>query len=86
MAISTVKTGVSLPKDEYQQLEKIRRKMGLSRSALFKKVLSSWLKNLQEQEKVKRYIEGYKKHPESVREIKAIEKASAEAFLAEDLK
>ncbi len=86
MSISTVKTGVSLPREEYWELEKIRRKMGLSRSALFEKALSFWLKSLQEQEKIKQYIEGYKKHPESVTEIKAMEKAAAEAFSAEDLK
>lgn len=86
MAIGTVKTGISLPKEEYQQLEKIRRKMRLSRSALFEKALSFWLKSLREQGKIKQYIEGYKKYPESVTEIKAMEKASAEAFSAEGLK
>lgn len=85
MAVGTVKTAISLPKEEYQLLEKIRREMGISRSALFEKAVSFWLRELQEQKKVKRYIEGYRKHPESVAEIKAMEKASAEAFSVEDL-
>ena len=60
--------------------------MGISRSALFEKALSFWLKSMQEEEKIEQYIKGYKKHPESITEIKAMEQESAEAFSSEDLK
>jgi metal-responsive CopG/Arc/MetJ family transcriptional regulator len=86
MAIGTVKTGISLPRDEFVMLERLRVKRGLSRSELFRQALLYWVKAIQEGKQVRQYVEGYKRHPERVSEIKAMEIAASEAFEEEELK
>ncbi|MDP2923649.1 MAG: hypothetical protein Q8O30_08040 [Candidatus Omnitrophota bacterium] len=78
------KIAISLPKEDLGQIEEIRKKLGLERSTVIDMAIRFWLKNLEEKEMVKRYEEGYKNKPESVAEIKAMEKASAEAFKEEE--
>lgn len=82
---TTLKIAISLPKEDYYKIEKIRKKLGLRRSTLIDKAIRFWLSRLEQEELVKRYQEGYRKIPESIQEIKAIEKESAEAFKEEDL-
>lgn len=86
MGAGTVKTGISLPKEEFVLLERLRTKKGISRSELFREALSYWLKAIHEEKKIKQYIEGYRKHSEPISEIKAMEMAASEAFDEEGLK
>ncbi|HAZ10461.1 MAG: hypothetical protein Q7O04_06575 [Candidatus Omnitrophota bacterium] len=83
MPNNTVKIAISLPKQEYQFLEKFRRKLGISRSAMIDKAISFWLKRQQDEELIKEYEDSYKKKPENVSEIIALEKAGLEALSEE---
>jgi len=80
------KIAISLPKEDFDKLEKLRKRLGFERSALIDKAIRFWLRYLEQEELIKRYEEGYRKRPESIQEIKAMEQAAAGAFAEEDLK
>ena len=80
---TTVKVAVSLPKAQYKVAEKRRRILHVSRSAMVREALQQWLRNLEEQEAVRQYIEGYQRHPESTKGWKAIERVQVEAIAKE---
>jgi len=79
MPNNTVKIAISLPKQEYKLLEKIRHRLGISRSAMIDKAVCFWLKRRQDEELVKKYEDSYRKRPENVSEIMGWEKAGMEA-------
>nr|MBU1327697.1 hypothetical protein [Candidatus Omnitrophota bacterium] len=83
MPNNTVKIAISLPKQEYQFIEKFRKRLGISRSAMIDKAISFWLKRQQDEELIKEYEDSYKKKPENVSEIIALEKAGLEALSEE---
>lgn len=82
---NTLKIAISLPKEDFYKIERIRKKLGFGRSNIIDKAIRFWLERIEEEELIKRYQEGYRRKPESVQEIRAIEKAAAEAFKEEDL-
>lgn len=82
---NTLKIAISLPKEDFYKLEQIRKKLGFGRSHIIDKAIRFWLGYREKEELIKRYQEGYRKKPESIQEIEAMEKASAEAFKSEDL-
>lgn len=82
---NTLKIAISLPKEDFYKIEKIRKKLGFGRSNIIDRAIRFWLGRVEREELIKSYQQGYKKKPESIQEIKAIEKASAEAFKEEDL-
>lgn len=69
MPAQTVKVAISLPKEEFRALEKRRRQLKQSRSAVIAKAIRQWLKAQQEAEDVQRYVEGYQKYPETEEEM-----------------
>ncbi len=78
--IKTLKVAISLPKDNFERIEKVRKKMKLQRSAVIDQAIQFWLKHLEEEEKIRNYETGYLKQPESLKEIAAMEQSAAEAF------
>jgi hypothetical protein len=80
---TTVKVAVSLPKEQFRLAEKQRRALHVSRSAMVQEALAQWLKTLEEEEAVRRYIEGYQRHPESTKGWKAIERMQTKAIAKE---
>jgi metal-responsive CopG/Arc/MetJ family transcriptional regulator len=80
------KIAISLPKEYYYKIEKIRKKFGFGRSAIIDKAIRFWLAYLERKELIKQYEQGYKKKPESIEEIKSMEKLAADAFKEEDLR
>jgi len=82
---NTLKIAISLPKEDFYKLEQIRKKLGFGRSAIIDKAIRFWLGYREQEELIKRYQEGYRKKPESVQEIQAMEQAAAEAFKEENL-
>lgn len=83
---NVLKIAISLPKEEYYKIEQLRKKLGFARSTIIEKAIRFWLGYLEKEDMVRRYELGYKKKPESLQEIKAWEKASADAFKEEGLK
>jgi metal-responsive CopG/Arc/MetJ family transcriptional regulator len=82
---NTLKIAISLPREDFYRIEKIRKRLGFGRSTIIDKAIRFWLGHLEQQDLVKRYQEGYRNKPENIREITAMEKLSAEAFKEEDL-
>ena len=82
--IKTLKVAISLPKKDFQRIEQVRKRLKLHRSAAIDQAIQFWLKNLEEQEKIRQYELGYLKHPESLKEITAMEKTAAAAWADED--
>jgi metal-responsive CopG/Arc/MetJ family transcriptional regulator len=69
MATQTVKVAISLPREEFEALEQVRKRLGISRSALISRALRSWLEDQGEEEPIRRYLEGYRREPETAEEI-----------------
>ncbi len=83
---NSFKIAISLPKKDYIEIEKIRKKTGLARSAIIDQAIRFWLKRKNIDKMIRRYEAGYKKKPESMQETRAMERAAAEAFQEEGLK
>lgn len=86
MPTKTVKVAVSLPRKEYQQVEKTRKRLRISRSAVIGEALRHWVAAGHEQEKISAYLEGYRRFPETIREQKLFELLSGEVLAAEEWK
>jgi len=82
---NTLKIAISLPKEDFYKIEHIRKKLGFDRSTIIDRAIRFWLGHREQEELIKRYQQGYRKKPERIREIEAMEKASAEAFKEENL-
>ena len=80
MPNNTVKIAISLPKKEYEFLEKFRHRIGLSRSAIIDKAVSFWIKRQDDEWLIKKYEKAYKDRPEKVSEIMAWEKPGMETL------
>lgn len=80
---TTVKVAVSLPKEQFRLAERRRRLLHVSRSAMVREALQQWLKKLEEQEAVRRYVEGYQRQPQSHQDARAMQHASIEALAHE---
>jgi metal-responsive CopG/Arc/MetJ family transcriptional regulator len=78
---ATKKIAISLPKALAQQVESLRRVSGESRSAFIRRALELSLKRREQQQLVARYLEGYRRQPETPKEI-AGALASATKLLA----
>ncbi len=79
---NATKVAISLPKDLYRAVERARKKNGTSRSSVVQEALRCWLKQKQEARWIREYVEGYRRKPESRREIEAAEAAAVELFAA----
>ena len=71
MRPSTSKVAVSIPTDLLRAVETTRRKRGRSRSAVVQDALRLWLTREAEALLVREYEAGYRRKPESRREVAA---------------
>lgn len=67
-----LKITISLLKEDFYQLEQIRKKLVLSRSGIIDKAIRFWLGHRKQEELIRRYREGYWKKPESTQAIEAL--------------
>ena len=80
MAHGTAKVAISMPKEVFRSVEETRRRLKMDRSEAVVTALHAWLKGIEEREMIRRYVEGYKKHPESRVEAKVWTRLAAQAF------
>ncbi len=80
MRTSTSKVAVSIPNDLFRAVEAARRKRGQSRSAVVQEALRLWVKREAEALLVREYEAGYRRKPESRREIEAAQAAALRAL------
>lgn len=74
------KVAISIPSEDLERLEALRREMDLGRSEIIATAIRFWLKWMERQELIRRYSAGYRKNPEKAAEIKSLEAASLEAL------
>ena len=75
--MNTAKLTITIPRDKYERIEKEKKQRGLNRSAFVNQAIDIFFQKEDEAEKVKRYMAGYKKKPENIEEISAMEKTQA---------
>lgn len=66
------KIAVTVPTDIYAAIERLRQRLGKSRSAVVAQALESWSHSADASEAERRYIEGYLRTPENVDEVRAV--------------
>ena len=86
MPSKTVKVTVSLPEEEYRHVEKVRRQLRISRSAVITRALKSWIVATRDKERIHAYMEGYRRYPETKEELKMFESLASEVMSAEEWK
>jgi metal-responsive CopG/Arc/MetJ family transcriptional regulator len=78
--MKTIKTAVSLPAETYHKAEKLRKKMGKSRSQFISDALSGVIKTEEIREKEARDNAAYEKNPYTAEEIEEAMKNTEEAW------
>ncbi len=81
---NSAKFAVSLPWREFQEMERIRKKAGLSRSAFVLRTFQSWKAAQRKAELVRIYEEGYRKMPEDSSFAEALAGTAADVLRDED--
>ena len=66
------KIAVTVPTETYTVVERLRRRLGKSRSAVVALALEEWIRSADLAEADRRYVEGYLRTPEAVDEIGAV--------------
>lgn len=84
MTARTVKVAVSLPKEQFQHVEQLRRELGVSRSALIAQAIGQFVEARQKEEDIRRYIEGYRKQPETPEEYAGFEELARRVLASEE--
>lgn len=84
MAKLVSKVAVSIPGSLYQAVERIRKASGKSRSAIIQDALRHWLECQSRAALVREYEAGYRRRPESRREIEAAQAAAVRLLATED--
>ncbi|MBI2119655.1 MAG: hypothetical protein HYT97_08520 [Elusimicrobia bacterium] len=72
---NSVRTAISLRKEDYQHLESVRKKLDKSRSEIFQEAIHDLFHKIEIQNLENRYAEGYRKKPEDFTEMNAYFKA-----------
>jgi hypothetical protein len=75
-----IKFAISLPNKEFKELEKVRKKRGVSRSKLVLEAIQLWKEAKGKERLVKIYEDGYRKIPEKLPDLEGWEKASLKSF------
>ncbi len=66
---SVIKTAIALPKDDFRLIETIRKETGKSRSQILVEAFHAWLAERKTRQLENQYVEGYRKHPEDVKDL-----------------
>jgi hypothetical protein len=73
------KIAVTVPTETYAVLERLRLRLGKSRSAVVTFALQEWIRSADVSDADRRYIEGYLRMPETADEVRAIAAQAAHA-------
>ena len=80
----SAKFAVSLPWEEFQELEAVRRKAGLSRSGFLLMTIRAWRETRLKERQVRAYENGYRNKPENSAFADAAAATAADALPDED--
>lgn len=79
----TEKVAISLSREVLHQIEELRKETGESRSALIQRAMKKLLKERERSVRVRSYVEGYRRQPETKEEIAAAEFSASELLARE---
>ena len=77
------KIAISLPSETCEEIERIQDLYGLSRSGAIAYCVDRWRERRAEMEMEKKYLEGYRKKPESPAEVEPLYNAGLTSFTPE---
>ncbi len=77
------KVAVSLPQDLLDQVERMRKGSGETRSAVFERALEAYVATADQAASARRYVAAYQRRPERTGEQRAALAAALEALAAE---
>jgi hypothetical protein len=80
----SAKFAVSIPWEEFKELEAIRKKAGLSRSGFLLATFRAWKEARKKERLVREYENAYRQKPEDVSLAEAMASTSAESLSEED--
>jgi metal-responsive CopG/Arc/MetJ family transcriptional regulator len=80
----SIKFTVSIPWKEYEEMEAVRKKAGVTRSAFIQETISTWKAARRRESAIKAYVSGYRETPEDPALAEALAKAAAEILPVED--
>lgn len=69
---ASVKIAITVPAATYAAVERVRRRLGKSRSAAVALALEEWLRSVDLSDADRRYIEAYRRRPETLDELDAL--------------
>lgn len=75
-----IKTAISLPQEDFQLVETLRKQTHKSRSQILLEAFHAWLEGHRQEALETRYEEAYRKHPEKLGDIEALVKAGTPAW------
>ena len=78
--MSKLKLTVTITHEEYERIEEEKKKKGLSRSAFVQEIIKFFFAKEDEQFKIKKYIDGYKRVPEKTNYITQLEQVQFETL------
>ena len=84
MSRVATKVAVSIPAELSRAVEAVRKKSGKSRSNIIQDALRYWLRLQATAAMVREYEAGYRRKPESTREVKAAEAAAMHLYSTDD--
>jgi metal-responsive CopG/Arc/MetJ family transcriptional regulator len=84
MAKPANKVAVSIPTGLYRAVERVRKASGRSRSAVIQDALRHWLESQAQAGLVREHEAGYRRKPESIREVRAAEAAAVRLLATAD--
>ena len=78
------KVAMSMPEELYRAVEHIRKKSGRTRSAIMQEALRFWLQQQRYRRFIREYESGYRRKPESRREIEVAEAAAVSLLSSQE--
>jgi metal-responsive CopG/Arc/MetJ family transcriptional regulator len=84
MRRSATKVAISIPGPLYEAVERLRKASDMSRSALVQEALRHWFECQARATLVRAYEAGYRRRPESRREIEAAEAAAVRLLATQE--
>lgn len=78
--MSKLRLTVTIPHEEYERIEQAKKKKGVSRSALVQEIIKFFFLKEDEQFKIKKYIDGYRRIPEKTNYIAQLEQVQFEVL------
>src|ERR1019366_2277842 len=80
MLTKTVKTAISMPREDFSLVEAVRKRLHRTRSEILLEAFRAWVKQGKVEELERNYAEGYASHPEKLADIEAFMAAGLAAW------